>query len=163
MASSKVSIENHMIEGKSEIRISTILVVRHDTWNGQIKGYRVLHVAFPPTYSPPSNPPAAQLNTVIGNSIIHVSRCHHLIRRTFSLTPLVLTLHWHGHQLKIEIDQSLCSPGTTTALNSLQPFTNYSIQVTFHSKHATSTTIDSVQRKHPAPRNLLQMCRAADC
>jgi len=57
---------------------------RHDTWNGQIKGYRVLHVAFPPTSNPASNPPSAQLNTVIG---------------------------------------------TTTALNSLQPFTNYSIQV----------------------------------
>ena len=45
-----------------------IFIVRHDTWNGQIKGYRVLHVAFPPTFSPSSNPPAAQLNTVIGNT-----------------------------------------------------------------------------------------------
>jgi len=57
---------------------------RHETWNGQIKGYRVLHVPFPPRSGPPTLPPSAQLNTVIG---------------------------------------------TTTALNTLQPFTNYSIQV----------------------------------
>ena len=82
MASSKVSLQNHMIEGKSQIKSSTILIVRHDTWNGQIKGYRVLHVAFPPTYSPPSNPPAAQLNTVIGQ---HITPSHS--DRLFSITP----------------------------------------------------------------------------
>ena len=48
------------------ILLSPTSIPRHDTWNGQIKGYRVLHVSFPPTSNPPSPPPAAELNTVIG-------------------------------------------------------------------------------------------------
>ena len=94
--------------------------VRHDTWNGQIKGYRVLHVPFPldnfPHTSPhPAPSRAAQLNTVIGD-----------IRRLFDKVSFSPT------DDDMMTDQTLhCCSGTTTALNSLQPFTNYSIQVTF--------------------------------
>ena len=93
--------------------------VRHDTWNGQIKGYRVLHVPFPLDYFPHTSPRpapsrAAQLNTVIGD-----------IRRSFDkVSPTYVDMMTDDHTLQ-------CCPGTTTALNSLQPFTNYSIQVTF--------------------------------
>ena len=92
--------------------------VRHDTWNGQIKGYRVLHVPFPLDYFPHTSPRpapsrAAQLNTVIGD-----------IRRSFDKVSPTYVDMMTDHTLH-------CCSGTTTALNSLQPFTNYSIQVTF--------------------------------
>ena len=94
--------------------------VRHDTWNGQIKGYRVLHVPFPldnfPHTSPhPAPSRAAQLNTVIGE-----------FPRSFDKVSFSPT------DDDMMTDQTLhCCSGTTTALNSLQPFTNYSIQVTY--------------------------------
>ena len=93
--------------------------VRHDTWNGQIKGYRVLHVPFPLDYFPHTSPRpapsrAAQLNTVIGDFPRSFDKV------SFSPTDDMMTDHTFH-----------CCSGTTTALNSLQPFTNYSIQVTF--------------------------------
>lgn len=94
-------------------------IPRHDTWNGQIKGYRVLHVSFPPTSNPPSPPPAAELNTVIG--------IHHQMPQSQNLAETHIL--FERTQPMVSKPDNIDRSGTTTALNSLQPFTNYSIQV----------------------------------
>ena len=78
-------------------------------------------MSFPPTSNPPSPPPAAELNTVIG--------IHHQMSQSQNLAETHILFERSATQPMVSKPDNIDRSGTTTALNSLQPFTNYSIQV----------------------------------